>query len=126
MELSHGAYTGMKHTHTLFAFLFVLFFAYKAILLLLDKNETLDKIRNNKGLKIGMDMVLPTILIILGLTMASSQPEWPKFVYLKLFLALISIPMGIVAMRKKNKYLSIATLLILLSIIVIAYTKTPV
>lgn len=123
--MSKGALTGMKHTHTLIAFIFLGFFFYKAFLLLTNKEEQLDKVRNNKGLKIGMDMILPTILILLGLTQAF-QIEislWPKWLIIKLVLVIAAVPMGIIAMRNKNKMLTIATIILFLSILVLAYTN---
>ena len=123
--MSAGALTGIKHTHMMFAFIFVLFFLLKAILLLTDKNETLDKLRNNKALKVGFDMVLPTIIIILGFTQAFQMPfeSWPKWLLIKILFVFSSIPMGIIAMKNKNKMLTIATCILFLSIIVLAYTN---
>jgi uncharacterized membrane protein SirB2 len=121
--MSAGALTGIKHTHMMFAFIFVLFFLLKAILLLTDKNETLDKLRNNKALKVGFDMVLPTIIIILGFTQAFIYNNWQPWLIIKIALVFSSIPMGIIAMKNKNKMLTIATCILFLSIIVLAYTN---
>ncbi len=119
---------GLKHPHTFFAFIFVGFFFFKAILLFMNKNEVLDKVRNNKALKIIFDMVLPTIVIGLGLTMAIKTwgldfNLWKSFVIIKMILAFTIIPLGIVAMRKKNKMLTAVTCILLVSIIVLAYVK---
>ena len=94
----------------------------------MNKNETLDKVRNNKAVKIIFDMVLPTIVIGLGLTMAIKTwgfnfSLWKSFVIIKMILAFIIIPLGIVAMRKKNKMLTAVTCILLVSIIVLAYVK---
>ena len=121
--ISTGALTGIKHTHMMFAFIFVLFFLLKAILLLTDKNETLDKLRNNKALKVGFDMVLPTIIIILRFTQAFIYNNWQPWLIIKIALVFSSIPMGIIAMKNKNKMLTIATCILFLSIIVLAYTN---
>jgi uncharacterized membrane protein SirB2 len=119
---------GLKHPHYFFAFIFVAFFFYKAILLFLNKNEALDKVRSNKVLKIVFDMVLPTIVVALGLTMAIKAwgldfSLWQNFVIIKMILAFAIIPLGIVAMRKKSKMLTAVTCIVLISIIVLAYTK---
>jgi uncharacterized membrane protein SirB2 len=90
--ISTGALTGIKHTHMMFAFIFVLFFLLKAILLLTDKNETLDKLRNNKALKVGFDMVLPTIIIILRFTQAFIYNNWQPWLIIKIALVFSSIP----------------------------------
>ena len=94
----------------------------------MNKNETLDKVRNNKAVKIIFDMVLPTIVIGLGLTMAIKTwgldfNLWKPFVKIKMILAFTIIPLGIVAMRKKNKMLTAVTCILLVSIIVLAYVK---
>jgi len=114
--------------HWSLALLFVGFFFFKAILLFMNKNEALDKVRNNKALKIIFDMVLPTIVIGLGLTMAIKTwgldfNLWKSFVIIKMILAFTIIPLGIVAMRKKNKMLTAVTCILLVSIIVLAYVK---
>lgn len=114
--------------HWSLALLFVGFFFFKAILLFMNKNEALDKVRNNKALKIIFDMVLPTIVIGLGLTMAIKTwgldfNLWKPFVIIKMILAFTIIPLGIVAMRKKNKMLTAVTCILLVSIIVLAYVK---
>lgn len=121
--ISSGAYTGLKHTHTLLAFLFVGFFLYKAILLLTGNEAALDKVRSKKALKIVFDMVLPTLLITLGFTMAFSAGAWPAWLILKLICALSAIPMGIYAMQKKSRVMTMATLILLLSVVIIAYTN---
>ena len=123
--LSEGALTGIKHTHTMFAFIFVIFFFTKAILLLSNKDEALEKIRSNKALKIAFDMVLPTFIIILGLTKAVQTPfsEWPHWLLIKIVIVFTSIPLGIIAMRKKSKMLTIATCILFFSIIILAYTN---
>ncbi len=121
--MSQGALTGMKHTHMSFAIIFVLFFLFKALLLLSNKTEMLTKIRENKALKIGFDMVLPTIIIILGFTQAFAYNTWRPWLIIKIILVFSAIPLGIVAMRKQNKGLTIATCILLLSVIVLAYTN---
>jgi len=120
MTIPPGAYTGLKHSHTLFAIIFVLSFLIKTVLLFMGKNEQLDKFR--KRTRVILDMILPTLLIALGSIMGMSA-GWPHILYVKLILLILSIPMGIVAMRRKNKMLAVATCIVLLSIIVIAYTK---
>lgn len=121
--MSQGALTGMKHTHMIFAIIFVLFFLFKALLLLSNKTEMLTKIRENKALKIGFDMVLPTIIIILGFTQAFAYNTWRPWLIIKIILVFSAIPLGIVAMRKQNKGLTIATCILLLSVIVLAFTN---
>ncbi len=123
--MSAGALTGIKHSHMMFAFIFVIFFVVKAILLFSNKEEMLDKIRSNKGLKISFDMVLPTIVIVLGIVQAIQIPFslWPYWLIIKIALVFTSIPLGIVAMRKKSKMLTLATCILFFSIIVLAYTN---
>jgi uncharacterized membrane protein SirB2 len=118
----------LKHPHQTFAFLFVGYFFYKAILLFLNKEEALDKQRSNKVMKILFDMVFPTIAVILGITMAvkawgANPADWKLFAILKMMLVLMVIPVGMIAMRKKNKAMTAACCLMMLAIIVLAYAK---
>ena len=123
-EFSHG----LKDPHQLFAFLFVGYFFYKSILLFLNKDEALDKQRSNKLMKILFDMVFPTIVVVLGITMSvkawgANPAEWKLFALLKMMLILMVIPVGIIAMRKKNKAMTAACCLMMIAIIVLAYAK---
>ena len=94
----------------------------------LNKDEALDKQRSNKLMKILFDMVFPTIVVVLGITMSvkawgANPAEWKLFALLKMMLILMVIPVGIIAMRKKNKAMTAACCLMMIAIIVLAYAK---
>lgn len=123
-EFSHA----LKDPHQTFAYLFVGYFFYKAILLFLNKDEALDKQRSNKVKKILFDMVFPTIVVVLGITMSvkawgANPADWKLFAILKMMIVLMVIPVGIIAMRKKNKALTAAACVMMIALIALAYAK---
>lgn len=123
--MSDAAITGIKHTHVLLVFVFVIGFFYKSILLFLGKDESLEKFRSKT--KVVLDMVVPTLFIILGIIMLvhMGMKNMGGWFHLKLTLVVISVPLGIVAMRKKSKVLTAITCLIFVYLILLAYAKAP-
>lgn len=100
---------GMLHTHVLVVTLFLLFLLFKTILLLANKNELLAKVRKYKV----VDPVLGVLMLATGgylLSLYGSAA--PTYLWVKLVLVLIIIPIGIVAFKKENKAMAIIALLL--------------
>lgn len=100
---------GMLHTHVLVVTLFLLFLLFKTILLLANKNELLAKVRKFK-------MVEPILGVLMlatgGYLLSLYGPAAPTYLWVKLVLVLIIIPIGIVAFKKENKAMAIIALLL--------------
>ena len=100
-------------THIGITGIFTLFFSFKTVLLLTGSDELLTKIRD-KGKMI--DMVLGLLVIASGLYIWSTKFNWGHMTWLdiKMTLVIVSIPLGIISMKKENKILAaiVASLLI--------------
>lgn len=100
---------GMLHTHVLVVTLFLLFLLFKTILLLVNKKEFLSKVRKFKMI----DPILGVLMLATGgylLSLYGSAA--PTYLWVKLVLVLIIIPIGIVAFKKENKAMAIIALLL--------------
>lgn len=122
--MSDGAITGMKHTHLLVVFIFVLNYLFKAILLFTGQTALLEKVR--KYTKVPIDMVFPLIFIGTGLAMAMhmGMGNLGGWFHMKLTLVVLVIPMAIIGMKKSNKPLVAISSLILIYLIVLAFSKS--
>ncbi len=98
--------------HVIVVILFLLLFAGKAALLLLNKGETLATLRNKTKV---LDMILGTLILVTGGWMLFNyNGELPTYLVVKVILVLVAIPLGIVAIRKENKILTSLVLLLFL------------
>lgn len=111
---------GFLHLHTTAIFLFVLFFAFKVILLLVDKKELLTKLRNKKFI----DIVLGVLILATGGYLFALNVEKDTWLIVKLIVVTCLIPLGIVSMKKENKALAMVTLLGFIYFIGVSYTKS--
>lgn len=100
---------GMLHTHVLVVTLFLLFLLFKTVLLLINKKELLAKVRKFK-------MVEPILGVLMlatgGYLLSLYGSAAPTYLWVKLVLVLIIIPIGIVAFKKENKAMAIVALLL--------------
>ncbi|RUA34272.1 MAG: cytochrome C [Bacteroidetes bacterium] len=100
---------GMLHTHVLVVTLFLLFLLFKTVLLLVNKKELLAKVRKFK-------MVEPILGVLMlatgGYLLSLYGSSAPTYLWVKLVLVLIIIPIGIVAFKKENKAMAIIALLL--------------
>jgi len=101
---------GMLHTHVLVVTLFLLFLVFKTVLLLVDKKELLTKVRTKLKM---VDPILGVLMLATGgylLSLYGSSA--PTYLWVKLIIVLIIIPIGIVAFKKENKAMAIIALLL--------------
>ncbi|WP_375580037.1 cytochrome c [Marivirga tractuosa] len=101
---------GMLHSHVLVVTLFLLFLLFKTVLLLINKKELLTKVRTKLKM---VDPILGVLMLATGgylLSLYGSSA--PTYLWVKLVLVLIIIPIGIVAFKKENKAMAIIALLL--------------
>jgi mono/diheme cytochrome c family protein len=101
---------GMLHSHVLVVTLFLLFLLFKTILLLVNKKELLTKIRTKLKM---VDPILGVLMLATGgylLSLYGSAA--PTYLWVKLVIVLIIIPIGIIAFKKENKAMAIIALLL--------------
>jgi mono/diheme cytochrome c family protein len=104
---------GMLHTHVLVVTLFLLFLLFKTILLLANKNELLAKVRKLKMI----DPILGVLMLATGGYLLSLYgAAAPTYLWVKLVIVLLIIPIGIIAFKKENKAMAIVAVLLTLYI----------
>ncbi|WKV12996.1 c-type cytochrome [Marivirga harenae] len=101
---------GMLHSHVLVVTLFLLFLLFKTILLLANKKELLTKIRTKLKM---VDPILGVLMLATGGYLLSLYgAAAPTYLWVKLIIVLIIIPIGIVSFKKENKAMAIITLIL--------------
>jgi len=101
---------GMLHSHVTVVTLFLLFLLFKTVLLLANKKELLSKVRTKLKM---VDPILGVLMLATGgylLSLYGSSA--PTYLWVKLIIVLIIIPIGIVAFKKESKAMAIITLLL--------------
>lgn len=100
---------GLLHTHVAVVTLFLVLLLFKTILLLAGKKELLAKVRSFKMI----DPILGVLMLITGGYLLSLYGmNAPTYLWVKLIIVLLVIPIGIVAFKKENKGLAILALLL--------------
>jgi len=101
---------GMLHSHVTVVTLFLLFLLFKTVLLLANKKDLLTKVRTKLKM---VDPILGVLMLATGgylLSLYGSSA--PTYLWVKLIIVLIIIPIGIVAFKKESKAMAIITLLL--------------
>jgi mono/diheme cytochrome c family protein len=116
-------YTGMLHTHTLVVFLFLILYVVKTGLLLLGKNELLD--RFTKKTRIA-EMVVSTLFLLTGIYLATQAPSISAgmWFWVKVAAVAVSIPLAVVGFKRKNKVLALLSFVLLVYSYGVAETKS--
>ena len=100
---------GMLHTHVTIVTLFLVFLLFKTVLLLANKKELLARVRKLKMI----DPILGTLMLITGGYLLSLYGlNAPAYLWVKLIIVLLVVPLGIIAFKKENKLLAIVALLL--------------
>jgi mono/diheme cytochrome c family protein len=98
-------------THVISVVLFLLIYLIKTILLLINKNEALDKFK--KITKVP-EMIVSVTFLATGIYLMTQIPEIKSFLIIKLVAVALSIPIAIIGFKKNSKVLaSVAMLLII-------------
>lgn len=112
---------GFLHLHITVVTLFLVLYAIKTVLLLMNKTEQLDKLRAKTKI---VDMVLGTLMLITGGYLLTVVPQIQSYHYVKILVALASIPVGIIAFKKGNKVLASILLVLFVYVFGVAETKS--
>ena len=95
--------------HLVVVLAFLLFFALKAALLLLNRQEALRTLRARTRI---VDSVLGLLILVSGGALLAQYPGTaPAWLWTKLALVLLLLPVGIAAMRRQHKVGVVLTLL---------------
>ncbi|WP_242921122.1 c-type cytochrome [Pontibacter liquoris] len=114
--------TAFLHTHVLVVVLFLLLFAAKAVLLLLNKHQLLATVRHKTKVA---DILLGTLILITGAYLATQyNGGLPAWLILKIVLVLAAIPIGIAGLARQSKLLTVVALLLFLYVYGVAETNS--
>jgi mono/diheme cytochrome c family protein len=113
--------TGILHLHVTIVSLFTLLYLAKVYLLTAEKTEAFNKLRNKTKIA---DMILGSLIIITGVYLTVKTPVIETYLIVKIVLVIVSIPLGIIAMKKANKILAIVVLAIYFYVFLIARTDS--
>ena len=108
---------GFLHLHVTITAIFILLYLAKVYLLFTNKSEALDKLRSKTKIA---DMVLGSLIIITGGYLTAIVPTIETYLIVKIILVILSIPIGIIAMKKANKPLAAIALLIYFYVFAVA------
>jgi len=106
-------YTGILHTHTLVVSLFIVLYLIKATLLVLNRHAALDNFV--KKTKVA-EMIISTLFLLTG-----NKGTW---LWVKLFVIACTIPLAVIAFKKKNSSLALISLMALIYAYGISETKS--
>jgi mono/diheme cytochrome c family protein len=100
--------TGFLHLHSTIIIIFLAWFAYKTYLLLTNRNEAL------AGLKAKfrwVDPVLGVLILGTGAYLLFGKGDPDTYLKVKIVIVLALIPLGIIAVNRKNKIMAVVVLL---------------
>jgi len=100
----------MLHTHTLVVGLFLLLYLIKTFLLVTDKVEALQTFSNKTK---WAERIISVLFLATGIFLYVNSGNITWMVHLKIGFVFASIPLAIIGFKKKNKALSILSLLLL-------------
>ena len=104
-------FKGALHLHLTSVIIFLLIYLFKTILLVLNKNEQLEKLKSKTKV---LEMIVSTLFLITGVYMLFEIPEIKNLLIIKIVLVLASIPVAVVAYKKSNKALAILSLVMII------------
>jgi mono/diheme cytochrome c family protein len=113
--------TAFLHTHILVVILFLLLFTIKTGLLLLNKRDALNRLRNKTKV---VEMILGTLILVTGGWLLFNYSGILGWLITKVFLVLMAIPVGIVGLKRENKVLAVIALLLFVYVYGIAETDS--
>lgn len=113
--------TGFLHLHVFVTTLFLLFLAFKVVLLVLNKTSLLETVRNKTKV---VDMILGALLLITGIGLLVFKGSVPAYMTVKIVAVLAAIPLGIIGLKKGNKLLAVLSLVLIVYIYGVAETKS--
>ncbi|WP_226389596.1 c-type cytochrome [Penaeicola halotolerans] len=111
---------GMFHLHVTVVLLFIVFMTFKTLLLTLNRLETLAKIRAKTKV---IDMILGVLILVTGFYLLSLS-GMETYLIAKIVLVFLSIPLGIVGLKREKKPLALLSVVLLLMAYGMAETKS--
>ncbi len=111
----------MRHLHVAVVAMLLFLILYKTILLVANKHELLDKVRAKTKI---FDMILGVLAVATGIYLITLKPEVEPYLWIKILLVLIAIPLGIVGLKKHKKPLAILSTVLIIYVFGIGETQS--
>ena len=115
-------FTGMLHTHVLVVSLFLILYLIKTFLLVIGKHDMLDKFVKKTKVP---EMIISTLFLLTGIYLAMYSGQRGAWLWVKLFVVACSIPLAVIAFKKKHNASALLSLMFLVYAYGISETKSP-
>jgi len=102
----------IKNTHITVVLLFMIIYLIKTFLLLLNKNEALQRFTKITRIP---EMAISLLFLATGIYLMTTLPEINTLLIIKIGMVLASIPIAIVGFKKANKVLASLAMVLILS-----------
>lgn len=112
---------GMRHLHVTAVLLLLLFLLFKTILLVINKTILLDKIRAKTKI---VDILLGILAVGTGIYLITLKPEIESYIWVKILLVILAIPLGIVGLKRHMKPLAILSVLLIVYVYGVGETQS--
>ncbi|MEZ4827293.1 MAG: SirB2 family protein [Bacteroidia bacterium] len=105
-------YTGLLHTHRLVVILFLLLYLIKAVLLLMNRKETLETFSRRFRIP---EMIVSGLFLLTGIGLLLKTAEISPILVAKIVVVLAAIPLAVIGFRKENKILASLSVVFLIA-----------
>jgi cytochrome c553 len=112
---------GMRHLHVTVVLILLVFMLFKTILLLINKTDLLDRIRAKTKVA---DMVLGVLVLATGIYLVTLKPAIETYLWLKIILVIVAIPIGIVGLKRHKKLLAVLSVILIVYVYGIGETQS--
>jgi mono/diheme cytochrome c family protein len=114
-------FKGMLHLHMTVVTLFLLIYVIKTALLLLNKKETLQDF--TRRVKVP-EIVVNFLFLLTGFYLWANSGNLGMWLYVKVIVVLLSIPIAVIGFKKQNKALALLSLIMIIYAYGVAETKS--
>ena len=119
--MNSGMETGILHTHTLIVTLYLLQLLAKVVMLGMGKQQALANFSAKTKIP---HIVLSVLMLATGVFLMIKSPTGTQpYIFAKLALVILSIPVGIIGMKRNSIVMASAALLILIGVFFIGRVK---
>ena len=112
---------GMRHLHVTAVVFLLLFLLFKTILLLANNTVLLDKIRATTKI---VDILLGVVAVGTGVYLLTLKPAVEYYIWVKILMVLIAIPLGIVGLKRHKKPLAVLSVLLIIYVFGVGETHS--
>jgi len=112
---------GMRHMHVTAVLLLLVFMMFKTLLLLTNRVDFLDRIRTKTRV---VDIILGVTTLITGFYLLTLKAEIEAYLWIKILLVLVAIPLGIVGLKRHKKPLALLSVLLITYVYGIGETQS--